>query len=48
MTSLEDSQVAPDELSVYYKKQPTAMDDATKGFLDKPLDLDLKVGYRAT
>ncbi|CAI7660376.1 unnamed protein product [Penicillium crustosum] len=46
MTSLEGSQVAPDELSVYYKKQPTAMDDATKGFLDKPLDLDLKEGQQ--
>ncbi|KAJ5822565.1 hypothetical protein N7447_004905 [Penicillium robsamsonii] len=45
-THLQDSQVVPGELSVYYKKQITAMDDATKEFLNKPLDLDLKEGQQ--
>ncbi|CAI7619988.1 unnamed protein product [Penicillium viridicatum] len=46
VSPLQDSQVVPGELSVYYKKQITAVDDATKKFLDKPLDLDLKEGQQ--
>ncbi|KAE8324843.1 hypothetical protein BDV39DRAFT_207571 [Aspergillus sergii] len=46
VTPMQDSPVVPGELSVYYKKQVTAMDDATKGFFDKSLDLDLKEGQQ--
>ncbi|KAI9930798.1 hypothetical protein MW887_011556 [Aspergillus wentii] len=45
VTKMDSSKVSPDpQWNVYYKKKMTAADAATKEFLDKPLDLNLKEG----